>query len=100
MKAKRGVTGINLNPYFLNNTESASLDEVITHIEHFASLGGEDNIGLGCDFDGIVCTPSEVRGAEDIHRIFERLLSLNYKEEIVKKIAGENMLRIYSEVIG
>lgn len=100
LKSKRGVAGINVNPFFLNNTGSASLDDVIRHIEHFASLGGEDHIGLGCDFDGIECTPSDVRGVEDVPRIFERLLSLNYKEEFVRKFAGGNMLRVFSEVIG
>lgn len=36
----------------LSDNENASMKDVILHIEHFLSLGGEDAIGFGSDFDG------------------------------------------------
>jgi len=89
-----GVTGINLCPPFLNESGIACMDDILRHIEHFMSLGGENNIGMGADLDGISSLPNGIRGVEDLGSIFEVLLSKNYSEEQVRKIAGLNFLRI------
>lgn len=99
LKANDGVVGINLYPYFLNNTETASIDDIIKHIEHIASIMGEDHTGLGCDFDGIECTPSDVKGVQDVYKIFDRLLALNYSEEFTGKLANGNFMRLAAKVL-
>lgn len=99
IKANGGVAGINLYPHFLNNSSAASIDDIIRHIEHIAAITGEDHIGLGCDFDGIECTPQDVRGVQDMHCIFDRLLTLNYKKEFIDKFAFKNFMRVTKEVI-
>ena len=96
IKKSGGVAGINLYPPFLG--ESASVDTVICHIEHFMSLGGEDNIGIGADFDGVSgYLPEGISGCEDLYKIFDRLLSLNYSEEQVEKISHKNFCRLFEE---
>ena len=92
-----GVAGINLCPDFLG--ADPSVDSVVRHIEHFASLGGENNIGIGADFDGIDSLPRGISGTEDLYKVFDRLLSLNYSQEQVDKIAFSNMYRVFSEVL-
>jgi membrane dipeptidase len=99
VKRVGGVIGINLYPYFLNNTEKASIKDVIYHIEHICGLIGCDNIGIGADFDGIECTPADIKGIEDIEVIFNELLKLNYSQDNVEKIAGKNFLRVIKCVI-
>lgn len=99
LKKNGGVMGVNLYPFFLNDSGCASIKDVIRHIEFVASLAGMDTIGLGSDFDGIECTPSGIKGVEDIHRIFEELLRLNYPEDFIKKFAGLNMLRVIEQVL-
>jgi membrane dipeptidase len=94
-----GVIGINLYPYFLTNTNKAALSDVIKHIEHIATVGGIDCIGLGTDFDGIECTPSDLRGVEELYRIFEELYRLNYSENDIEKIAGQNFLRVLKIIL-
>lgn len=98
LKSNGGVMGINLYPHFLNNTQKASLDNIIEHINHIVDLGCEDNIGLGTDFDGIECTPDEISGVEDIYKIFERLLAC-HSQSFVDKFAGGNFLRVIKEVL-
>lgn len=95
-----GVAGINYYPLFLNNTDSADINDIVRHIEHFMSLGGEDHIGLGGDFDGVDTLPLGLRGAQDVYKLLDELLRLGYTEKQVKKIAGENMLRLMGEVLG
>ncbi|MDP4093677.1 MAG: dipeptidase [Bacillota bacterium] len=95
-----GTIGINLYPEFLNNTQDASLKDIILHIEHIASIAGNDILGLGADFDGIECTPRDITGVQDIGKIIEELYRLNYSEEFIEKFAGQNFLRVIKEVIG
>lgn len=60
-----GLCGINLCPDHLCGG-NASCDDVLRHIERYINLGGEENIALGCDFDGISEVPD---GIEDISRL-------------------------------
>lgn len=94
-----GVVGMNYCPQFIKSRGTATVDDLVRHIEHFMELGGEDHVGLGGDFDGISDTPSDLRGVEDVHTLLERLLARNYSEEQVTKIAGGNMLRLIEKVL-
>ncbi|MGI6084796.1 MAG: dipeptidase [Acetivibrionales bacterium] len=89
-----GVIGINLCPDFLNNSGNAGIMDIIRHIEHISALAGTKSIGFGCDFDGIDNLPAGISGVQDMGKIAETLLSLNYKEEDVKGIAGLNFTRL------
>jgi membrane dipeptidase len=99
LKNNGGVMGMNLCPAFLTNEGEASLKDVINHIEHIASVGGIDIIGIGADFDGIDDTPREIKGVENIDGIFNELLKLNYPQKAVDKIAGGNFLRVIRQVL-
>lgn len=84
IKKSGGVAGINLYPLFLG----ADIKE---QIDRFLALGGEDNIGLGCDFDGVDELPHGVHGIEDIEKL---ILNLPYSTEIREKLAEKNFLRV------
>lgn len=99
VKKNGGVIGINLYPYFLNNSATASLKDVIKHIEYITSLAGCDNIGIGADFDGIESTPSDITGVQDIPVIINELLRMNYSQKSVEKIAGGNFIRVIKQVL-
>lgn len=99
IKSNNGIAGINLYPYFLNDEGVASIDDIIMHIEHIAAISGEDHIGLGADFDGVECLPHGITGIQDIGKIFDRLLSLNYSQAFVEKFAGGNFMRVINQVI-
>lgn len=100
LKKNGGVIGINLYPDFLNNTPKASLNDIIRHIEHIASIAGDDILGLGADFDGIEYTPEDVKGVQDIGIIINELYKLNYSSSFIDKFTGGNFLRVIKEVIG
>ena len=92
-----GVTGINLYPLFLSGDKKATICDVIKHIEHFLGLGGEDNISLGADFDGIDFMPENIEGVQDLYKLFEEMLKLGYSENIINKLSCTNMERILQE---
>ena len=94
-----GVIGINLCPDFLNNTGNADIMDIIRHIEHISALVGTKYVGFGCDFDGIDNLPEGIRGVQDMNKIVDILLRLNYKEEDVKNIAGLNFIRLLQSML-
>lgn len=98
IKSRGGCVGINFNPPFLNESGSADIDDIIKHIEHFMSLGGENSIGIGADFDGVESLPHGINGCEDTCKVFDRLLQLNYTDEQVEKISHKNFERVFENV--
>ena len=97
--ANGGVVGVNFYPKFLNNTDKASLDDVVRHIEHICSVTGENHIGIGADYDGIDFTPEGLEGAQCIPALFERLEQLNYSTGLLEKIAGLNFMRVIKQIL-
>src|SRR6266404_4797464 len=58
---------------------------------------GADHVGLGSDFDG-ANMPFGMEDASKLPQITEALLRKGHSEEDVRKILGENTLRVMSEV--
>ena len=70
---------------------------IVDHIDHAVKLVGADHVGLGSDFDGA----SMPEGMEDVTclpKITEALMRKGYSDADIKKILGENILRVMGEV--
>lgn len=95
---RNGFIGINLYPYFLTNTEKARIADILNMIEYFLSIGGENVIGLGCDFDGVSVLPEGIRDIRDAENIFNEMAQIGYSQELIDKIAHkncENMIKLF-----
>lgn len=95
IKERNGIVGINFHRDFLSdNPDSASIYDLLKHINKFLSLGGENVICIGTDFDG--CNlPYDITGSESLAEIYEMLLRHNYKESLIRKIFYENALNFF-----
>ena len=71
--------------------------KIIEHIDHAVKVAGADHVGLGSDFDG-ANMPYGMEDASKLPRITEALLKKGYSEGDVRKILGENTLRVMAEV--
>lgn len=96
--SRGGVIGLNMYPVFINNTESASVGDLIRHIEHFCSIGGEKNIGLGADFDGIEYKMLDIDSCEKMNVLFDELAKLNYSEQLIRGFYCENLMNFYRKM--
>jgi len=75
------------------------LSSLIDHIDHIAKVAGVEHVGLGSDFDGISGqTPQGMDSAADLPNITQALLDRGYSAEDIRKILGENTLRVMREV--
>ena len=70
---------------------------IVEHIDHAVKIAGADHVGLGSDFDGAVM-PIGMQDVTHIPQITDALLKKGYSEADVRKILGENTLRVLSEV--
>jgi membrane dipeptidase len=71
--------------------------EIINHIDHAVKIAGVDHVGLGSDFDG-ANMPYGMEDASMLPKITDALLKKGYSESDVRKILGENTLRVMTEV--
>jgi len=77
----------------------ASLDDVLDHFDHVVELVGIDHVGIGSDFDGVGDSlPTGLKDVAAYPNLIEGLLNRGYSEEDIRKILGENLLRVWSEV--
>src|SRR6266567_6715732 len=71
--------------------------KIIEHIDHAVKVAGIDHVGLGSDFDG-ANMPYGMEDAAMLPKITDALLYKGYSEGDVKKILGENTLRLMTDV--
>ncbi|MFD1177271.1 dipeptidase [Paenibacillus puldeungensis] len=77
-----GKIGINMYPPFVKEGENTSIRDILPHIDHICSLGGEHTIMLGSDFDGIEIHLSDLQHAGQ-YADFANFLLKHYSEELV-----------------
>jgi membrane dipeptidase len=81
-----------------NKIARAPFSSLVDHIDHVAKTAGIDHVGLGSDFNGQNFFPEDMDSAADLPKITEALLERGYSPGDVKKILGENMLRVFRNV--
>ncbi len=75
---------------------AVTIGNVADHIEHIRKVAGVDHVGIGGDFDGISIT---IQGLEDVSKypaLFAELAHRGWSDGDMKKLAGENILRVLS----
>jgi membrane dipeptidase len=73
-----------------------SWEKIIEHIDHAAGIAGADHVGVGSDFDGAFM-PAGMEDASKFPFITEGLLRRGYGEADIRKILGENTLRVMAD---
>lgn len=71
-----------------------SIELLIDHIDYIVKLIGIDHVGLGADFDGAESFPLGINSIADYPKITSALLKRGYNEADIKKILGENFIRV------
>jgi membrane dipeptidase len=75
------------------------LKSLVDHIDHIAKVAGVDHVGLGSDFDGVSgATPEGIDSAADLPKITQALVDRGYSAQDIRKILGENLLRVFRQV--
>jgi membrane dipeptidase len=93
------TTGDQVVREFMNAGKLPKVDwtVIVDHIDHAVKIAGADHVGLGSDFDGAVM-PLGMQDVTHIPQITDALLKKGYSESDIRKILGENTLRLLSQV--
>ena len=114
-----GVICVNFFARFLHESEH-TVDRLVDHIEHIASVAGVDHVGLGPDFlkeiedliwpawrDDYIVEGVDVRsciagleGPRGLPLVTEGLLQRGFAEEDVTKVLGGNVMRLFRAELG
>jgi membrane dipeptidase len=82
------------NPY-----PYATVGNVLDHIDHVVKLIGIDHVGIGSDFDGVGDTlPEGLKDVASYPNLIQGLMDRGYSSTDIKKILGENFLRVWQAV--
>jgi membrane dipeptidase len=75
----------------------ATVSDVVDHIDHMVKVAGIEHVGIGTDFDG----GGGVDGCKDVSQMGNITLELvkrGYSKKDIRKIWGENLMRVMNEV--
>jgi len=124
--AKDGIVGINAYPSFVKRTrteigERPTVDDLLDHIDYIVDLVGMDHVGISLDLienakeeefallasnpemwglpnpQGRYEYPIGIEGISDFKNITRGLVARGYSDDDVKKILGENWLRVLNK---
>ena len=77
----------------------ADIEQVLDHFEHIISLVGVDHVGIGSDYDGVGDSlPTGLKDVSSYPNLVHGLLARGYSDDDVRKILGENLLRVWRVV--
>lgn len=77
-----------------NPIEPGTIHTVVDHIDHIVKVAGVDHVGLGSDYDGVTMLPDQLEDVSTYPRITQALLDRGYSHDDIRKILGENVLRV------
>ncbi len=101
-----GVIGINFHtkfltspkrPFFFTQRAQPSIKTVADHIDHARRVAGIDHVGIGSDWDGDITPALGLKDASTLPKLWAVLRGRGYTEEEIRKVAGENFLRVLRE---
>jgi membrane dipeptidase len=114
MHENRGIVMVTFVPAFLNQEVAwhsrlpveqqrqtpaprATMADAIRHLEHVRDVAGIDHVGIGGDYDGITQVPEGLEDVSTYPALFAELSRRGWSEADLRKLAGENALRVWRE---
>jgi membrane dipeptidase len=103
VKASNGMVGLNFATSFLRRDGKQSADmgweDVLSHLDHLITHLGEDNVGLGSDFDGATI-PQGIGDVAGLPALQQAMLDHQYGEALVRKLCCDNWLALLGRTWG
>jgi len=72
------------------------MNQLLDHLDYIVNLSSADHVGLGSDFDGVSSTPRPLDDVSTFPLITKALLERGYSKKDIRKILGENFIRVFN----
>lgn len=117
-----GFVGVTMFPPLLRKGAESTIEDYIDSIEHTLNVVGEDQVGIGTDFTqghtddffhyithdkgryrklvdfGSIVLPEEMQHIQDFPNLTSAMERRGWPETLIRKVMGENWLRVLEEV--
>lgn len=87
--ATGGVIGIG---FWRDAVGPGGIHAIVRAIRYVADVAGDEHVALGSDYDGMTVAPFDISG---LPLLTEALLRAGFAEETIRKVMGENVLRVF-----
>lgn len=77
---------------------TATIAQVVAHIEHVRDVAGVNHVGIGGDYDGTEDLPVGLEDVSGYPRLFAALAERGWSDIDLAKLAGGNLLRVMRAV--
>jgi len=92
-----GVVGVIFAPRFLGGN---TLGHLVKHVRHAIDVMGEEAVGFGSDFDGMIPLPKGMRDVTGLPRVTQALADAGLPVRVIEKVLGANFRRFFGETLG
>jgi membrane dipeptidase len=92
-----GVVGLAVGREFLG---PGGIDAFFAHVERAREVGGADCVAIGSDWDGAIVPAPGLEDVRALPFVTQGLLERGWAPDAVRKLLGENALRVITEVCG
>ena len=80
---------------YRSSLPKVGIDAVLRMIDHAVKVAGPDHVGFGSDFDGVSgMVPAGMEDVSKYPELVRGLIRLGYSDQDIRKIMGENLLRV------
>jgi membrane dipeptidase len=121
---KGGFVGVTMFPPFLRRGVESTVDDYVEAIDYIINLAGEEQVGIGTDFTqgyerpffewithdkgygrkltefGDIINPEGIRRIGDFPNLTDAMQRAGWSESRIRKVMGENWVRLLGEVWG
>jgi membrane dipeptidase len=73
---------------------SATVADVVEHVEHVREVAGIDHVGLGGDYDGTTTLPEGLEDVTGYPRLLAALVDKGWSDDDLAKLTSGNILRV------
>jgi membrane dipeptidase len=77
---------------------TATLDDVVAHVEHVREVAGLDHVGLGGDYDGVRSLPARLEDVTGYPRLLAALADRGWSDDDLARLTCRNVLRVMRDV--
>ncbi|CAM3728785.1 dipeptidase [Nocardioides zeicaulis] len=77
---------------------TATLDDVVAHVEHVREVAGVDHVGLGGDYDGVEVLPTGLEDVSTYPALLAALADRGWSTDDLARLTCRNTLRVMREV--
>ena len=79
---------------------TATIDDVVAHIEHVREVAGIEHVGLGGDYDGVALLPDGLEDVSGYPALLATLAKRGWSEADLRRLTSGNIRRVLGDAEG